>query len=68
LLATLHGDLGVTDAETAAINLLPTRMAEVYAVEWDDAVFATMDRQVEVAARLGLIPAKPDRPTWDRLS
>jgi len=35
------------------------QMATIYAADWDEAVFASMDRQVEAALRVGLIKAAP---------
>ncbi len=65
-LSGLHEALGIHDDETKAIALLPSRMNTVYATEWDDQVFASIDRQLDIALRLGLIPARPARPLYDR--
>nr|WP_314073163.1 ABC transporter substrate-binding protein [uncultured Roseococcus sp.] len=64
--ASLHGAFGIRETERKAIELLPSRLADVYGVAWNDTVFASIDRQIEVARGLGLIPALPDRPLYDR--
>ncbi len=64
-IAGLHAALGVPDTETAVIGLLPERMQDVYGAAWDAAVWAQIDKQVEVAVKLGLIAAKPARPLYD---
>lgn len=65
-IAALHATMGIRDNEGEAIALLPTRLADVYGTAWNDAVFASIDRQIEVALRLGLIPQQPGRPLYDR--
>ena len=65
-LAALHAALGVPDGDAKAIELLPQRMADVYATEWNDAVFSSIDRQLDTALRLGLITSRPEQPLYDR--
>jgi NitT/TauT family transport system substrate-binding protein len=67
-LAALHEAMGIRDGEQAAITLLASRMTDVYATAWDDAVFASIDRQIEVALGLGLIAQRPGKPLYDRAS
>jgi len=59
------GELGLRPRETAAINLLPERMADVYPPEWDQSVWSAIDRQIELAVKLRLLDAAPDRPLYD---
>lgn len=59
LLTTVSSEMGLKADEAAANALLPTRMASIYATEWDARVFATIDRQIEVAAKLGIIDKPP---------
>ncbi len=65
-LSALHNYLGIPDSEPAAIALLPERNTDVYSTAWNDAVFASIDRQVEVALRLGLVSKRSARPLYDR--
>lgn len=60
-----HEDMGLRAGETAAIGLLPTRLADVYATTWDASVWKAIDRQVEVAVKLGLLETAPSRPLYD---
>jgi ABC-type nitrate/sulfonate/bicarbonate transport system substrate-binding protein len=59
------GELGLRPRETAAINLLPERLADVYPPEWDQSVWSAIDRQIELAVKLRLLDAAPDRPLYD---
>lgn len=63
-IASLHAAYGIRENERAAIELLPTRLADVYGTSWNEAVFASIDRQIEVAHRLGLVPAPPARKLY----
>jgi NitT/TauT family transport system substrate-binding protein len=65
-LSDLHTYLGIPDAETAAIALLPERNKDVYSTAWNDAVFASIDRQIDVALHLGLVSQRSARPLYDR--
>lgn len=62
------GEMGVRPAETAAAALLPTRLADVYPSAWDAGVWAVIDRQVEVAAQLGILAAVPKRRLYDGIA
>lgn len=61
------GEMGLRPQETAAINLLPDRLADVYPTEWDQGVWSAIDRQIEVAVKLRLLDAAPERPLYDGL-
>lgn len=63
-LKTIASDLGLKPDETQAINLLPQRLAPAYASKWDASVFATIDKQIEVAAKLGILDAVPKRKLY----
>jgi ABC-type nitrate/sulfonate/bicarbonate transport system substrate-binding protein len=58
-------EMGLRPKETAAINLLPGRLADVYPTQWDQDVWSAIDRQIEVAVRLRLLDAAPERPLYD---
>jgi len=64
VLATIAGDIGLKADETRAIELLPARLGGAYATEWDDKVFAVIDKQIEVAARLGIVPKAPSHKIY----
>lgn len=57
-------DLGLKADEQAAIDLLPERLGPTYSTRWDDGVFATIDKQVEVAVQLGLLDRAPGRSIY----
>lgn len=59
LLSTISTEMGLKADEANANALLPTRMAAIYSTEWNTKVFATIDKQVEVAAQLGIIDKLP---------
>ncbi|MFC4274620.1 ABC transporter substrate-binding protein [Achromobacter aloeverae] len=63
-LKPIAAELGLKADETQAIDLLPRRLAPTYATKWDASVFATMDKQVEVAVKLGLLDAVPARKLY----
>jgi NitT/TauT family transport system substrate-binding protein len=62
------GEMGLRPKEIAAINLLPGRLADVYPTEWDQGVWSAIDRQIEVAVKLRLLDAAPERPLYDGLA
>lgn len=64
LLAENYKAYGIPDGERDAIELLPARMGELYATEWNAAVFANLDRQIEEAIKAGMIAKKPDKPVY----
>jgi NitT/TauT family transport system substrate-binding protein len=61
-------EMGLRPRETAAIGLLPGRLADVYPTEWDQGVWSAIDRQIEVAVKLRLLDAAPDRRLYDGLA
>jgi ABC-type nitrate/sulfonate/bicarbonate transport system substrate-binding protein len=67
LLAELHGAMGIPDSERAAIELLPKRLAGSYATEWGPDVFEVIDRQINVAVKLGILTARPASPIYATL-
>jgi len=65
LLIDFHSEMGFRPNETAAIALLPSRLADVYPSKWDDGVWQAIDRQIEVAVKVGLLDGPPGRPLYD---
>ncbi|WP_233235114.1 ABC transporter substrate-binding protein [Bordetella sp. LUAb4] len=63
-LKPIAAELGLKADETQAIDLLPQRLAPTYATKWDASVFATIDKQIEVAVKLGLLDAAPSRKLY----
>lgn len=59
LLVDVAREIGIKPDETEALALLPQRARDSYATAWDAEVFRTIDKQIEVAARLGLIKQVP---------
>ena len=58
-------DMGLRPTEAAAIKLLPSRLADVYATNWDRGVWAVIDKQVATAVKLGLLKDTPAKPLYD---
>jgi ABC-type nitrate/sulfonate/bicarbonate transport system substrate-binding protein len=58
-------EMGVRPKETAAIDLLATRLADVYPTEWDQRIWNAIDLQIEVAVKLRLLDAVPERRLYD---
>jgi NitT/TauT family transport system substrate-binding protein len=67
LIAEQARAFGIPAGERAAIELLPQRMADVYGVDWNGAVFANLDRQIDEAVKAGIIPARPIRSVYAEL-
>jgi len=59
LLTGVASEIGFKPDERAAIDLLPSRLTDSYATAWDESVFGVIDKQIEVAAELGLLSARP---------
>ena len=59
VLIDLHSAYGIPDTEIAAIKLLPSRLRDIYATSWDAAIFAGLDKQIDVAVKLGILARKP---------
>lgn len=51
--------LGVPGTETRAIELLPQRIADITSVEWDDSVERSIDKQLDLAVKHGLLSSRP---------
>ncbi|WP_181783350.1 ABC transporter substrate-binding protein, partial [Pseudonocardia pini] len=64
VLADLADAYGIPADEKAAIELLPSRMRDVYPVVWGESVFANLRRQTEVAQQVGLVKAQPAQVPW----
>lgn len=64
VLSTIAGEVGLKPDETRAAELLATRLAPSYATRWDDSVFAVIDKQIEVAAKIGIIDRVPGRKAY----
>ena len=58
--------LGVPGSETAAIELLPRRLADVTSVDWDDAVSRNIDKQLDLAVAHGLLASRPGTSFFTR--
>ncbi|WP_059413183.1 ABC transporter substrate-binding protein [Cupriavidus basilensis] len=57
-------EIGFKADEARAIELLPSRLAPAYATRWDASVFATIDKQIEVAVKLGVLDRAPARKIY----
>jgi len=68
LFVDLHSEIGFKDNETAAIDLLPTRLTDVYPVKWDDSVWKVIDKQLDVAIKVGVLDKRPPRPIYDAVT
>jgi ABC-type nitrate/sulfonate/bicarbonate transport system substrate-binding protein len=64
-LSDLHKEFGIPDSERAAVELLPRRIVDIYSVDWGNAVFANIDRQIDEAVKIGILPKRPDKPVYD---
>jgi NitT/TauT family transport system substrate-binding protein len=64
-LSELHKEFGIPDSERAAIELLPKRIVDIYSVDWGKPVFANIDRQIDEAVKIGILPKRPDKPVYD---
>ncbi|SDE26481.1 ABC transporter substrate-binding protein [Paraburkholderia lycopersici] len=67
-LTQIATQIGLKSDETAAAALLPQRLADAYATTWDAETFATIDRQIDTAASIGILARKPDRKIYTQLS
>jgi NitT/TauT family transport system substrate-binding protein len=63
-LVEFHSAFGIPDTETATIALLPSRLRDIYATAWDASVFANLDKQIDVAVKLGILPKRPAQPVY----
>ncbi|SDV46191.1 ABC transporter substrate-binding protein [Chitinasiproducens palmae] len=67
-LAQIAPQIGFKPSERAAAALLPQRLADAYATTWDSKTFATIDRQIDTAVSLGMLPKRPGRKIYTQLS
>jgi NitT/TauT family transport system substrate-binding protein len=65
LFVDLHSEIGIKAEEKNAIDLLPARLADVYPVKWDPAVWKVIDRQLDVAIKVGVLDKRPARTIYD---
>ncbi|WP_454720805.1 MULTISPECIES: ABC transporter substrate-binding protein [Cupriavidus] len=63
-LRAIAPEIGFKADEARAIELLPSRLAPAYATRWDAGVFATIDKQIEVAVKLGVLDHAPARKIY----
>ncbi|WP_146097574.1 ABC transporter substrate-binding protein [Nocardia nova] len=68
LLAKHHEAFGIPAKEEAAIALLPERLRDIYPSTWDQSLFTNMDKQIQVALRIGLLSRTTERPVYESLS
>ncbi|MGI4815662.1 MAG: ABC transporter substrate-binding protein [Janthinobacterium lividum] len=66
-LTEVAGEIGFKPNETKAAALLPQRLTDAYATRWDDATFAVIDKQLEVATSLGMLSKRPDKKIYVKL-
>jgi ABC-type nitrate/sulfonate/bicarbonate transport system substrate-binding protein len=64
ILAELHDEMGIPAGERAAIELLPKRLADTYAYQWDAGVFAVIDDELDKAVKAGIIAKLPAKPVY----
>jgi NitT/TauT family transport system substrate-binding protein len=67
LLQEVAEDMGLRAEESHARSLFPERVASAYSVSWDESVFQVIDRQIQVAVKLGILDKLPNRPLYTRL-
>lgn len=68
LLTTVAADMGLKPDETQAAALLPQRLAPAYATEWNDRVFATIDKQLDTAVKLGILDKVSTQKIYRRVA
>jgi NitT/TauT family transport system substrate-binding protein len=67
LLAGVASEIGLKPDETGAAALLPQRLADAYSTTWDESVFATIDKQIDMAVELGILPKRPPNKIYLKL-
>lgn len=60
----LYIALGLREDETAAIDLLPERIARVTPVEWNAKVFKNIEQQIDLALKYGTLESRPAQPVY----
>ncbi len=66
LASELHASMGIPDSDTKAIQLLAKRLPEIYATEWDNSVFADIDRQIDEAVKTKILTQRSSRPVYEK--
>lgn len=66
-LTTIAQHMGLKAQEEKAISLLPERLGPAYATQWDAKTFAVLDKQIEVAATLGILTQVPAQKIYVQL-
>ncbi len=64
LLVDVARDIGIKADETQALAILPQRARDSYGTTWDDEIFKGIDKQIEVAVKIGLLKQAPSRPIY----
>ncbi len=67
VLREIHTAIGIRETEHKALELVPQRLSAAYSTTWDAAVWRGIDRQIEVAASVGLLAQRPAQPIYDRV-
>ncbi|MEU6646702.1 ABC transporter substrate-binding protein [Saccharomonospora sp. NPDC046836] len=68
ILAELAEYYGIPATEKQAIALLPERLVDIYPTEWGQAAAASMDTQIQVAVRHGLLAKPPAAAVYSNLT
>lgn len=63
-LRAIAQELGLKSDEERAAELLPSRLSPAYATRWDAGVFSTIDKQIKVAHKLGMLDRVPARKIY----
>jgi len=64
LIAAQARAFGIPASEKAAIELLPKRLPDIYATDWNKDVYANIDRQIAEAVKAGILTAPPAKPVF----
>jgi NitT/TauT family transport system substrate-binding protein len=67
LLAEVASEIGIKPDETEALALLPQRARDSYATAWNEEVFKVIDKQIDVAAKLGLLKQVPATRIYEQV-
>lgn len=66
-LQSIAQHIGLKSDEKEAIALLPQRLGPAYATQWDSKTFAVLDKQVDIAAKLGILDKAPTQKIYVQL-
>lgn len=64
ILSSLHQAMGIPASDRKAIELLPTRLADIYPTKFDATTRAGLDLQTKWAVKLKLLPKAPAKPVY----